>query len=90
MGKNLMERCTRLRLFRTALFALLLITGMATVSAAPLTVSGTVTQASDGEPLIGVSVLIKGTSQGTMNDIDGNYTLKRKCHEYCQRDRFDL
>ena len=71
-----MERCTRLRLFRTALFALLLITGMATVSAAPLTVSGTVTQASDGEPLIGVSVLIKGTSQGTMTDIDGNYTLK--------------
>ncbi|MDE5953125.1 MAG: TonB-dependent receptor plug domain-containing protein, partial [Duncaniella sp.] len=76
MGKNLMERCTRLRLFRTALFAFLLLAGMATVSAAPLTVSGTVTQASDGEPLIGVSVLIKGTSQGTMTDIDGNYTLK--------------
>ncbi len=37
-----------------------------------------------------LSVLIKGTSQGTMTDIDGNYTLKRKCHEYCQRDRFDL
>ena len=47
-----------------------------TASAAPLTVSGTVTQASDGEPLVGVSVLIKGSSQGTSTDIDGNYTLK--------------
>ncbi|WP_289732033.1 hypothetical protein [uncultured Duncaniella sp.] len=68
MGKNLMERCTRLRLFRTALFALLLITGMATVSAAPLTVSGTVTQASDGEPLIGVS-----TNQGHVTGYDDRY-----------------
>lgn len=76
MGKISMERCSLLHLFRTALLAFLFITGMATASAAPLTVSGTVTQASDGEPLIGVSVLIKGTSQGTMTDIDGNYTIK--------------
>jgi len=41
-----------------------------------MTVSGTVTQASDGEPLIGVSIQIKGTNQGTSTDIDGNYTIK--------------
>jgi TonB-linked SusC/RagA family outer membrane protein len=29
-----------------------------------------------GEPLIGVSVAIKGTTQGTMTDLDGNFTLK--------------
>lgn len=75
MGKNYLGRCTSLHLFRVALLSLCLLTGM-TLSAATLTVSGTVTQASDGEPLIGVSVVIKGTSQGTMTDIDGNYTLK--------------
>ncbi len=29
-----------------------------------------------GEPLPGVTVLIKGTTQGTVTDIDGNFTLK--------------
>lgn len=38
------------------------------------TVTGNVTDAS-GEPLIGVSVLIKGTSKGAITDIDGNYKL---------------
>ena len=75
MGKNLLERCKSLRLFRAAMLAFCLLAGM-TVSAAPLTVTGTVTQASDGEPLVGVSVLIKGSAQGTSTDIDGNYTLK--------------
>ena len=75
MGKKLLGRCTPLHLFRVALLSLCLLAGM-TLSAAPLTVSGTVTQASDGEPLVGVSILIKGTSQGTTTDIDGNYTLK--------------
>ena len=29
----------------------------------------------NGEPLIGVNILIKGTSTGTMTDFDGNFTL---------------
>lgn len=29
-----------------------------------------------GEPLIGVSVLVKGTTVGTITDIDGNYSLE--------------
>ena len=28
-----------------------------------------------GEPMIGVSVLVKGTTIGTVTDFDGNYTL---------------
>lgn len=42
------------------------------LSAAP--VSGTVI-ASDGEPLPGASVLIKGTTQGASTDIDGKFRL---------------
>ncbi|MBB4037897.1 TonB-linked SusC/RagA family outer membrane protein [Dysgonomonas hofstadii] len=38
------------------------------------TISGTIVDVS-GEPLIGVSVAIKGTTTGTMTDIDGKFTL---------------
>ena len=38
------------------------------------TVTGRVTDSS-GQPLPGVSVLIKGTTQGTITDFDGKYTL---------------
>ena len=41
-----------------------------------ITVTGTVSDASD-EPLIGASVVVKGqTSLGTITDFDGNFTLK--------------
>ncbi|MCB0584622.1 MAG: TonB-dependent receptor [Phaeodactylibacter sp.] len=38
-----------------------------------ITISGTVS--SEGEPLIGASVLIQGTTNGTVTDIDGSYSL---------------
>jgi len=37
---------------------------------------GTITDAETGETMIGVTIMIKGTSQGTISDIDGNYTLQ--------------
>ncbi|MBR5332786.1 MAG: TonB-dependent receptor [Muribaculaceae bacterium] len=39
-----------------------------------ITVSGTVTDPT-GEPLIGASVLVQGTSNGVATDIDGNYQI---------------
>lgn len=39
-----------------------------------VTIKGTVTNA-NGEPLIGVSVIEKGTTNGIVTDIDGNYQL---------------
>ena len=39
------------------------------------TVSGTVTSADDGTTLPGVSIAIKGTTVGTITNIDGRYTL---------------
>ena len=38
-------------------------------------VNGRVTSADDGEPLPGVNVVVKGTTIGTVTDIDGNYSL---------------
>ena len=39
------------------------------------TISGTITDAETGEPLIGANVLIPTTSAGTVTDYDGNFTL---------------
>jgi hypothetical protein len=40
------------------------------------TVTGTLTTSSDGLPLPGASILIKGTTNGVVTDFDGNYSIK--------------
>jgi len=40
------------------------------------TVSGTITDATDGSSLPGVNVIIKGTSTGASSDFDGNYSIE--------------
>lgn len=40
-----------------------------------LTVTGVVTSKDDGQPVIGASILVKGTTNGTITDFDGNYTI---------------
>ena len=44
------------------------------VSEEKITITGTVTD-ENGEPLIGVSIQVKGTSKGTITDVNGKYTL---------------
>ena len=39
------------------------------------TVNGVVLSADDGEPLIGATVMVKGTSTGVLTDMDGKFTL---------------
>jgi TonB-linked SusC/RagA family outer membrane protein len=55
-------------------FLLLLFTGVFAF-AQDRTVTGTVTDSDANTPLPGVSVLVKGTSTGTVTDIDGQYSL---------------
>ncbi|HVW15482.1 MAG TPA: TonB-dependent receptor [Mucilaginibacter sp.] len=45
------------------------------VFAQSATVKGKVTDAANNESLIGVSVLVKGTTNGTQTDVNGNFTL---------------
>jgi len=40
------------------------------------TVTGKVTDAKDGTTLPGVSIVVKGTTVGTLSDINGNYSVK--------------
>ena len=39
-------------------------------------ISGTVLNAADEQPVIGASVQVKGTSRGTITDIDGKFTIE--------------
>ena len=59
------------------LFLLALIIGFGGLSPAfgQRIITGTVTDAETGEPLIGANVLIGGTSSGTITDFDGKYEL---------------
>ena len=44
-------------------------------TAATRTLTGTVVGSNDQQPLPGVNVLVKGTTQGTQTDSDGRYSL---------------
>ena len=60
--------------FRTTLVMLFLAIA-SSVLAQTVTIVGTVTDEA-GEPIIGASVLEKGTQSGVITDIDGNFSLK--------------
>ena len=67
---------------KTWLISLFAICLFAISSETDYTFKGTVTAADSGEPLIGASILIKGTSRGTVTDIDGSFSLAGtdSCH----------
>ena len=69
-------------LCKVALVALMLaIQAMLGIGAGVLnaqTVKGTVISGSDNEPLIGASVMVEGTRNGAVTDLDGNFTISAK------------
>lgn len=75
MKKLLTERCTLVHRLRSWLATLFILLGLTTAAAQTVNVTGTVTSAEDGEPLIGVTILIKGTNTGSSTDVDGNYAI---------------
>ena len=62
------------RKFQCLFFLLFMLIGCQLMSAQQISVKGTVTDQS-GEPLIGVTVIVSGTANGTATDVDGNYSL---------------
>lgn len=64
---------------KTFLIALLFVIACITAQAQDLQVSGTVISKTDGEPIIGASVVEVGNNiNGTITDIDGNFSLSVK------------
>ncbi len=64
------------KLYWMAVFLLVLAAGGA--RAQDRTVSGTVTGGDDGSTLVGVNILEKGTTNGTVTDASGNYSMTVK------------
>ena len=60
----------KLMLLMTCLFI-----GIGLVNAQISKVTGTVVSEEDGLPVVGASVLVKGTTTGTVTDMDGKFTL---------------
>ena len=53
----------------------MLLTSLGTFAQSSITIKGQVVDETTSEPLIGVSILEKGTNNGIITDIDGNFTL---------------
>ena len=45
------------------------------VTAQTSRVTGLVTSEEDGQPVVGASILVNGTTLGTITDIDGKFTI---------------
>ena len=58
---------------RTPILWAMLLFGM--IAYSQTTISGKVVDAETGEPLIGASIVVEGTTTGAVSDFDGNYTL---------------
>ena len=64
-----------LRVIFLSFFTLILLAFGQRAVAQQIVVTGTVLSSEDGQPLIGVSVVEKGTTNGAITDIDGKYQL---------------
>lgn len=60
---------------RQIVLLLCLCVSIGLVSGQTTQVTGTVTSAEDGEPVIGASVIVKGTTTGTVTNYDGIFQL---------------
>jgi uncharacterized alpha/beta hydrolase family protein len=56
------------------LMLILILMGFSVFTYAQSKITGKVSDAS-GEPIIGASVIVKGTTNGTITDFDGNFSL---------------
>ena len=76
------RRVTKNLLNKYVILAVMLCSfGLVSAQNPDVKVTGTVLDQSNGEPLIGVSILVKGSAQGTMTDLNGTFTVKAKVGE---------
>ncbi|WP_321478976.1 TonB-dependent receptor [uncultured Bacteroides sp.] len=61
-----------MRRYLLILFGLLALTAYAQ----EINLKGTIISATDHEPMIGTTVIVQGTTNGSVTDLDGNYALK--------------
>lgn len=52
-----------------------LLLGVGLMAAQTKTASGTVKSGEDGQPIVGASIAVKGTTIGTITDVDGKFLI---------------
>ena len=57
------------------LLACLLLVGVGLVNAQTKSISGNIFSSDDGQPVIGATVMVKGTTVGTITDTDGKFKI---------------
>ena len=62
----------------------LVMLAISSVAFAQVSVTGTVLDASNGDPIIGANIVVKGTTTGTVTDFDGNFTLSAPANSTLQ------
>ena len=60
---------------KVVMFLTCLFIGIGLASGQNRTVRGNVTSAEDGMPVVGASIIIDGTTIGSVTDLDGNFTI---------------
>jgi hypothetical protein len=55
--------------------ALLVLQGFGNLYAQGIAITGSATDAVSGEPLIGVNLIVKGTTEGTITDLNGEFSI---------------
>ncbi len=72
------ERKTTRFYYLKSLLVMLFVLGNSLIYAQSNIISGTVIAEDSGDPLPGVTILVKGTSNGAVSDFDGNYSIDVK------------
>lgn len=70
-----MKDCKKKEWFRKVLFLVGALALYLPMMAQNITVKGVVKESITGEPIIGANVAVKGTTNGTISDLDGNYMI---------------
>ena len=61
---------------RLLLLLIVCLSGINLVLGQTQTITGTVVDASNEEPVIGASIVVQGTSQGSITSVDGSFSLQ--------------
>lgn len=76
MPKKMIRQSVAIILLAFPVFSLISGVTFAQEGSQTQVISGKVTEATSGEALPGVSILIKGTTQGTISDMEGNFSIQ--------------
>ena len=74
-GKSLFNLNKKIVMKRLSYAVLTLLSSVGIAHAQNARITGTVLSAEDGEPIIGASIIVKGTTTGTVTNFDGTFSL---------------